>query len=268
MEFYSMIVCKDCQSEWQGKRWTRDNGRVDYRCECGSKKIPVESDGGVKENRVLAIPDLHLPFPKEGYLEFLKEIYDKYECNTVIQMGDLTDGHYESRHATNTGAMNADDEFDAIKPHIIDLYKIFPKMKVIRGNHCKIQERQAASVGMSPKWIKTLQQRLSEEGLDISGWEFGLNFTIDGVLYTHGEGRKAKPRMIQEGMSIVSGHWHRESNIQWHANSKQCLFAMQLGALIDDDAYAFEYSKDYAKSYKNCGVIIDGKLPIIEMMEL
>ncbi|MCP5006586.1 MAG: hypothetical protein GY941_21990 [Planctomycetes bacterium] len=256
------MICQECKQEWVGKAYKRKKGkRVDYRCgSCGCKAKPVVA-------RTLVIPDLHYPFPKEGHLEFLKGVYDKYSCNNVIQLGDLTDGHYESRHATNTGAMNADEEFDAIKPYIVALHDVFPQMKVIRGNHCDIVKRGTASIGISPKWVKSLEQRLLEEGVDITSWEFGTHFIIDGVKYCHGEGRKAKSRMDQDGYSVVQGHWHRDSSVQWKVNDHQKLFAMQLGALIDDEAYAFEYSKHFAKSHKNCGVVVDG-VPIIEYMDL
>ena len=220
-----------------------------------------------KENRVLVIPDLHLPFPKEGYLDFLKSIYDKYDCNTVIQMGDLIDGHYESRHPTDPHAMNAEDEFDAIIPYIREIAETFPVMKVLRGNHCRIVERATVGNNISSKWLKSLKDRLLDEGLPVDEWEFAEHFIIDGVKYVHGEGRKAKGRMLQDGISIVGGHYHAESYVHWHVNDYQKLFAMQLGALIQDEAYAFAYGKHFAKSHKNCGVVING-VPTIEYMEL
>ena len=36
---------------------------------------------------------------------------------------------------------------------------------------------------------------------------------------------------------------------------------------INVDEYAFAYGKHFAKPHLNCGVVIDGRLPIIEFME-
>jgi hypothetical protein len=99
------------------------------------------------------------------------------------------------------------------------------------------------------------------------GWEYSDSHIIDGIKFTHGIGRKAKQRMLQDGISIVQGHYHSESFVWHQVNAVQKIFAMQLGALIDDSAYAFSYSKHFAKSHKNCGVIVDG-VPIIEYMDL
>jgi hypothetical protein len=51
----------------------------------------------VKENRVMVIFDLHAPFIKYGYLDFCKSIYQKYNCNQVVLIGDIIDNQTRAR---------------------------------------------------------------------------------------------------------------------------------------------------------------------------
>ena len=44
-----------------------------------------------EESRILVIGDLHEPFCLDGYLQFCKDTYSKYNCNKVIFIGDVID---------------------------------------------------------------------------------------------------------------------------------------------------------------------------------
>ena len=65
-----------------------------------------------KENRVLVIGDLHEPFCLDGYLEFCKEQYAKYNCNRVVFIGDIIDSHYSSYHESDADGMGGKAELD------------------------------------------------------------------------------------------------------------------------------------------------------------
>jgi len=261
------MICSVCEEDWElvGAEYSRNdhNGKY-YICECGSKKKPVDEVCG---SRVLVIPDPHAPFMKDGAIEFLTGIYRKYECNEVVCLGDEIDFHWSSFHNTDPDGLNAEDELKQAVKQLSKLAEAFPRVKVCSGNHSDIPKRQAYAAGLSKSLVKDLKSVYLEHGASVEKWEFADHFIIGGVKYCHGTGRKAKARMVQDGISIVQGHYHAESSVQWHVNQFQKLFAMQLGALIDDSAYAFAYGKHFAKSHKNCGVVIDG-VPIIEYMEL
>ncbi len=64
--------------------------------------------------------------------------------------------------------------------------------------------------------------------------------------------------------SVVQGHYHSQSYIQFIQGTNNRIFAMQLGCGIDDKSYAFAYGKHFNKLHINCGVVIDGELPILE----
>ena len=66
-----------------------------------------------KEKRILVIGDLHAPFIQEGYFEFCKHIYNVYNCNHTIFIGDIIDNHYSSYHDTDPDGMGGNDELSA-----------------------------------------------------------------------------------------------------------------------------------------------------------
>jgi hypothetical protein len=139
---------------------------------------------------------------------------------------------------------------------------IFPVAKVVIGNHDAIPGRKAQTGGVSNQWIKS-----PNEVLDV-GWEFGEEFIINDVTFTHGIGGKARMRAKNEMVSICQGHYHSESYIEWYVGPDRKIFAMQLGAGIDRRAYAMAYGRNFKKPHINCGIIINGELPIIEYMPL
>jgi len=58
-------------------------------------KIIQANDNSENNNStVLVIGDTHLPATIPGYLDHCKRIYDKYNCNYVVHMGDFADQYY------------------------------------------------------------------------------------------------------------------------------------------------------------------------------
>ena len=231
------------------------------------KERSVNINRVIEDHRVLVIPDLHAPFMHKNTIPFLKSIYEKYDCNEVVCLGDEIDYHRSSFHTSDPDAFGATEELRLATKQLGELAEVFPAMKVCSGNHSQIPKRQAYAIGLSGSLIKENKDILLEFGAHVEGWEFGDHFIIDGVKYTHGTGRQAKQRMLQDGISVVQGHYHSKTYLEYLANDYQLNFAMQLGSLIDDEAYCFNYGKHFAKSHKNCGVVING-VPTIEYMEL
>lgn len=217
-----------------------------------------------KARNILVIGDLHAPFILDGYLEFCKSIYDKYNCNEVVFIGDIVDNHYSSYHETDPDGHSAAKELELAKEQINEFYKTFPIAKVTSGNHDQLQARKLMSAGISATWMRSIK-----EVLEVPGWEFGEEFIIDNVLYTHGTGRKAKQRAKADLTSVVQGHYHSESYIEHFVGMNLKMFALQLGCGVDRKAYAMAYGKHFNKPHINCGVVLNnGKLPILEYMDL
>lgn len=213
---------------------------------------------------ILVIGDLHAPFTKIGYLEFCKEIYRKYKCSQVVFIGDCLDNHFSSFFDTDPDGYGALEELRRAKEIVHLFHNEFPIANVCLGNHDILADRRRFNAGISKSWMKTI-----DEVLDVPGWKFAEEWIIDGVLYTHGTGRKAKQRCMQEFISVVQGHYHSESYYETFVSEEKLLFALQIGCGVDRQSYAMAYGKHFKKPQINVGVVMDsGRWALIEHQKL
>lgn len=220
-------------------------------------------------NNVLVIADTHLPFEKEGYLDFCLKIKDKYKCGTIIHIGDEIDNCAISQYAKDPDGFSAGSEAELAQQSILDWYKAFPDVKVCIGNHSNRMFRLAHESGIPKRFLKTYEEMWNAP----RGWRWADSWDILGVHYTHGTGgsgpNAALKRAIQLRRSVVIGHIHTEATIQYNVSAIDAIWGMQVGCGVDDKAYAFHYAKDNTKkSIVSCGVVLNGELPIIELMKL
>ena len=216
-----------------------------------------------KENRILVIGDLHEPFCLDGYLEFCKQTYAKYNCNKVIFIGDVIDNHYSSYHETDADGLGGADELDIAISKLQRWYKVFPKADVLIGNHDRLIMRKAQTSSIPSKWIKKYK-----DVLEVPKWSFIDRVVYDNVQYIHGEGGTAHTKCRADMMSTVQGHLHTQLYTQWFVGAKFKVFGMQIGCGVDNDAYAMAYAKRGKKPAIGCGVVINGKVAINELMDL
>jgi predicted phosphodiesterase len=213
---------------------------------------------------VLVIGDIHEPFSLKGYLEFCREQQEKYNCGTVVFIGDVLDNHYSSYHETETNGMGADEELEQAIQKLQEWYKVFPEAYVTIGNHDRMAYRKAKTSGLSSKWVRGYSEILGTDG-----WEFVEEVEIYGVNYNHGEGGTARTKMKNELQSQVQGHLHQQGYIEFSEGKHQKIFGMQVGCGVNNDAYAMAYGKNFKKPVISCGVVLNkGKLPIVIPMEL
>ena len=216
------------------------------------------------ENRVLVIGDLHEPFCHEGYLEFCKETYQKYNCNKVVFIGDIIDNHYSSYHETDSDGLGGKKELEFAIEKLKKWYKAFPKATVTLGNHDRIIIRKAQTSNIPSKWIKEFS-----EVLETPNWDFVTEVFIDGVRYVHGD-KSGKPRMAtrRDMVSTVSGHFHTDFYIEWFFGKTRAIFGMAVGCGIDAKSYAMGYMQGGKKEAIGCGVVNGGHTPILVKMNL
>ena len=214
-------------------------------------------------NRVLIIGDLHEPFCLDGYLEFCKDVYTKHNCNKVVFIGDIIDNHYSSYHETDADGMGGGQELDLAISKIAKWYEAFPEAHVTIGNHDRLIMRKAQTGGIPTKWIKKYK-----EVLETPLWQFTERVVIDGVQYVHGEAGTAKAKCRADMMSTVQGHLHTQAYTEWFVGANFKIFGMQVGCGINHHSYAMAYAKSGKKPAIGCGVVIDGKVAINELMEL
>lgn len=231
-----------------------------------AKKFILTGKEKLNKPRILVIADTHLPYEKEGYLEFCKKQYDDYKCNQVIHIGDICDTHTTSRHSSLPDAPSPGDELNCVIHKLKSWYKIFPDMKVCLGNHDTYIHRAAIDGRIASKWIKGYA-----EVLEVPNWEFKKSYTINNTTYIHGTGTSgisaAYKRALNLGQNIVMGHLHSEASIIYHKLPGKTIFGMIVGSGIDQDSYGMQYAKNYPKqSIISCGLVLEDQ-PLIKIME-
>ena len=241
------------------------NKEKEYRPRLSEDEMElIRSYRNNSEGNVLVIGDLHEPFCLDGYFEFVKEQYERYNCDTVVFIGDIVDNHYSSYHEQDPDGFSAGQELERAIERLKKWHDAFPNAYVTIGNHDRMMMRKAYSSGMSKRWIKDYK-----DVLEVPTWKFVDEINIHGVTYVHGEGGTARTRVKQELESIVQGHLHTQAYVEWTVGARHRCFAMQVGCGIDRHAYAMAYAKAGKKPIIGCGVVLNkGKQPISLTMEL
>ena len=215
-----------------------------------------------RERRILVIGDLHEPFCLDGYLEFCKETYAKWNCNQVLFIGDIIDNHYSSYHEADPDGMGGGSELALAIKRVQKWYTAFPDADVCIGNHDRIIMRKAFSSAIPKEWIKSYNDVLGVK------WNWVESVSYDNVLYEHGEGGQPKTKAKNNMMSSVCGHTHTEAYVHYFVGKKYRVFGMQVGCGVDANSYAAAYAKNFKKQAIGCGVILGGHTAINILMDL
>lgn len=225
-------------------------------------KLPKPYRKGKKEN-VLVIGDPHEPFTREGYMLWCREQQEKYQCGSIVNIGDAVDNHYSSYHEQDPDGMAAGDELDMAIMKTQQWHYLFPNANVCIGNHDDIIRRQLYSNGVSARWLKSMNSVLGTPT-----WKWAMEHILYDVLYLHGTGttgaNAAYTRAMKAGMSVVMGHVHTEASVKWHVTKTNRVFGMLTGCGVDDRLYAMAYARNFPSKYVvSCGVVLEkGTIPI------
>lgn len=202
------------------------------------------------------IGDTHFPFVHPNYLDFLQETFAKHNAFRVIHIGDLCDNHAISRWPSEPDAMGACQEFEQAREWVDRFAQAFPRVTLVLGNHDRIPERQAASLGMPTQYIKSIRDvwRLP------AGWEIAEQVVIDDVMYEHGISWVGKDGALDKAknsmMSCVIGHAHGHAGCKYMSNAQQLIFGMNVGCGVDIRAYAMRYGKyNKTREVLGCGLV-------------
>jgi predicted phosphodiesterase len=227
----------------------------------GNKKVAYEYMTN-KERRILVIGDIHAPFSLDGYLDFCKDMYAKYNCNQVIFIGDIIDNHYASYHDTDPDGLGGGDELDLAIEKVREWRDAFPVADVTIGNHDRLIMRKAFSSAIPKRWIREYNDVLE------TNWNWVDRIEYDGVQYVHGEGGTARTKSKNDMMSTVQGHIHTQAYTEWTVGKNFKVFGMQVGCGVDSESYAAAYAKNFRKQAIGCGVVIGGHTAINCLMDL
>lgn len=217
---------------------------------------------------VLVIPDLQIPFHHPDAFKFLDYIRSKVEPTKIVCIGDSIDSHALSDYIHNPDGYSAGHEHESALDYLKDLYRIFPEGVELDSNHNNRVFRRACAAGIPKVFLKSYKEFMQAP----EGWEFEQYIIIDGVMYEHGDshsgGQAARSAALANMRSTVIGHHHNTAGISYVANKEVMLFGMNVGCLIDNEAYAFEYNKkNKTQPTLACGVVDKG-VPILYPMIL
>ena len=220
------------------------------------KKLKAFKNLTKKENRVLIVGDLHCPFEHPNYFDFCVDVYESWNLNKVVFIGDIIDNHYSSYHETDPNGLGGGDELTQAIKHLKKWKEVFPKADVIIGNHDRMIMRKAQSSSIPKAWIK------SYNGVLGTKWKWHERLVLDGVQYVHGEGGTARTRAKNDMFSTVQGHIHTQAYVEWTCGTHKKIFGMQVGCGLDRTSYAAAYAKNFKKQALGCGIVIGGHTAI------
>jgi len=220
-------------------------------------------------SRVLIIADPHEPYTHPKYIDHCRYIRSKYKTDKTIHIGDEVDNHSISYHEHDPNGLSPSSEMAKAKERMGLWYKHFPRVMVCVSNHGSLIYRKVKTAGLPREVVKDYRELWGAPDT----WEWGQEWNIDDVEYIHGEGYSGKYAYancsMKSRVNTVLGHLHSVCGIHWSGSSRDRLFGMSVGCGIDRHAYAFAYGKHAAvKPFLACGVVIDGKLPIVCPMEM
>jgi predicted phosphodiesterase len=210
----------------------------------------------VEKRQTLVFSDTHMPFNHPNYLQFLKDTYAKYNCGSVVCLGDLVDHHALSRHDSEGCAKSPYDELNMALAEVKKYVEAFPYVKMCKGNHDEIIVRQSKTLGIGERFLKTF----SELYCIPDTWDIEEEHIINGVLYVHGINCGGKDgalnKSIKECMSVAIGHSHAYAGCKYHANARSLMFGLNTGCGVDIKAYAFTYgAHSVDRPIIGCGVV-------------
>lgn len=195
--------------------------------------------------KILIIPDAHAPWVNWDALNQAHKWYKSHKPDLVICLGDLTDQKIWSRWSKDTDDMSPTEELRAAEKALQRLYKMFPKMMILRGNHDVRALARAVEAGIPSQMFRDV-----DELFNFKGWEWippttklVINTSRGKVLFVHGDeqgGTVAQKSRIL-GMSVIQGHTHKVS-ITYTSTLNGTIFGAEMGCIMDTQSKAAKYA--------------------------
>ncbi|MHA1541350.1 MAG: metallophosphoesterase [Candidatus Hodarchaeales archaeon] len=235
-----------------------------------NKEVPTisRSESNTENEVILVFGDMHIPYHREGSIEFLKAINEKYKPTKVICTGDELDNHAMSFHDSDPDALGAGDELEEAMNYLKELYKTFPNVDLVDSNHGSMVFRKAKFSGIPLKFIRSMKDIIEAP----EGWNWHKDFTHkmnngQDLFVVHGLKKNSRMLAEQYGCCVVQGHYHEDSSINYSSSPRQLIWGCSVGCLIDDKSLAMEYNKSNLKRpILSCVLITNGIPQIIPMV--
>lgn len=212
---------------------------------------------------ILALPDMHFPWPDWEGIEMARKWKDKHKPDLVVQLGDLTDQKIWSRWPSDPDDFSPAQELAEAQKGLKELAKMFPKMQILTGNHDLRYRVRAAESKLPGKMVKTL-----EELFPAKGWVWHMDprkkLVVPSprgkILFVHGDEDGGTPlqKAIRAGMNVVQGHTHRTS-VAYSEILGSFVWGFETGNLMDSASKAADYAARSVRGATNgFGVIKHG----------
>tara|TARA_X000001388_G_scaffold28035_2_gene19812 strand:+ start:5473 stop:6159 length:687 start_codon:yes stop_codon:yes gene_type:complete len=220
--------------------------------------------------RVLVIGDTHCPAMKEGYVDFLNDMKQLWNTDTTIHIGDVVDWASISFHEKLPEFPSPNDEFEKAMDQVQLLYKAFPKVTVMTGNHDDLPKRKITTLTLPSQCIKEYSTLWNTPK-----WNWMPRYSrynLDNVIYSHGDSGKggrwaALSNATDNFSSWVQGHLHSVAGVNYYANVHKRIFGLSTGCGVDHDALSMYYGKRFnSKPIVGCGIVLDGEHAFFEPM--
>ena len=217
------------------------------------------------QRNIGVIADTHAPFTHPAYLDFCSEVFERYNVETVIHIGDEIDHHANSFHEKDPDGHSSGKEAELAQKEMDRWFARFPNVYVCIGNHTARIYRKAQAGGLSKRFLRSYEETWGAP----EGWQWAMFWQFHGVMFTHGTGSSGKTahrlRAEKNRQPTVIGHVHSHAGADYLASHRDIIWGMNVGCGINIESYAFEYGKDFPdRPLLSCGLVLDsGRIPLV-----
>ena len=214
----------------------------------------------------LIISDTHFPYQHPDMFDFLEALAWAYDIKDVKHTGDMVDNHTGSYHEIEYGTLSPKEEHDRAKEEIQRLYKMFPNMNVIIGNHGSMSYRKARTAGIPEDHLKSYNDMY-----DVNwNWMDKDYFKVDeygSCLLVHTMGANTLSNARNHSHHSIQGHHHGRFGIEYFGDTEVLRWSMTVGCLINPHEPAFNYGSKATlnRPIIGCGGIIDNEPRLFRM---
>lgn len=225
-----------------------------------------------RANKVLIIPDLHMPFHDKKSLSEVVKFAKSFRPDCVVQIGDLYDCYSFSRFSRNPDLITPKDELLAAKGYAVEMWasmkKASPRASLyqLRGNHeSRLIKRMMDKVPEFESLLEAPITSLFKYRGVVSLPSERSELVIGDIILVHGWSLKPEFHMNYFGMSCVHGHSHR-AGIVYKPHRGKALFEMNVGHLADEGQIPLCYGSTMTSQWtKGFGIISKGEPRFIRL---
>lgn len=200
--------------------------------------------------------DFHIPFHNRRYLDLWFDVVKYWKPDVVDIVGDLDDAQCVSRYADGTAQEN-EKKVAAYAPLVQEFFRdlrtILPDSEIVfhLGNHCSRHQDYISRKAPALQGLITpeLLWKVDTYGIDYHYYEqppvkrYGKFYVHHGIYAQSGAGNSARKMMDEFGISIISGHTHRQAIVnKTYELTEEVRTGIELGHLVDIKSGGFDYT--------------------------